>query len=889
MGTRIVLILFLTAQFSFVNLAASQKKLVGKKTKVSFDKSLPEDISNKNFPDIIESFDYPNADILDLVKAIGKLTGLNFIIDPSVKGKTITVIAPSQITVAEAYKAFLSALAVNGLTLIKSGAFWKVQATEKAQKDNVEVYSGDYFPNTDQLITRIIQLNHVNAKEFSDSIKYLLSSDFKMTHYPSSNSVIISDYGSVIERVMKIVKALDVPGSQETVKVIPIQYASAESLAEMLNDLLSSDRPASFSRGSTRGSRRSNILSLKKNDIKGNVKISQIIADTRTNSIVVSANKAGFKRVDELIGKLDTYVDPSRTGGIYVYNVLYGTAEDVYNTLMGIQPSSKSSSRISSSVRSASFNRNSRRNRSSNNSKSTNSPLFGENVTIMADINTNSLIISAKNKYDFERVKQVLSKIDVPRDQVFVQAVIVEMSVNKGDNWEVNLAQSLGAGVKRYLSFLNIGADTPLIGGFLNRGFSADPGSILQNSRLGPGLILGTPIQDILKNNGLIPGDLGNLNREIQDLANSDAYQNATETEKQRLLGALRSSTTGSQSINQALSLSFLPLVQILKQAGDVNILSTPQITALDNTTAFIEVGENAPVGIKSTSAGFSAYAQNSVDRQDVTLKLEITPRINPDSGTVQMQIKQKFDDFSSRISTASELQEKGVHIIKRNIDTQMVLNDGETAVLGGLLTDKEVRNENKVPILGDIPVLGWLFKGADISKEKRNLVVFITPKIIKGEQQKEQMKKLLGQKIEERVDFVKSNLKGKDPHGKFMKKLKKNSSLQEGVAYSTDDDSWEDGDLDIIPEDVTPAIPSNAGSPEKAAGPTLESKQDSLDDIEEPQQNIESDSEEFDSDEEVDNFFQDEDSEPSETDGTTENLEFEEIDLQNINEEANE
>lgn len=757
--TRTVLLFILFLVFFIQASSLAQAKLVGKKNQVSFDKALPEDISNDNFPDTVESFDYPNADILDLVKAIGKLTGLNFIVEPSLSGKKISVIAPSKITVAEAYKAFLSALSIHGYTLVKSGAFWKIQTAEKAHKDNIEVYSGEYYPNTDQLITRIIKLKHINAEEFQKSIKFILSQN-AASHYSGSNSVIISDYGSVIERVMKIAHALDVPGSKESVRIITIEHASATRLADIINDLLSSNQALS-----SRSRRGRKSIFRSGADTSGSVKISQVLADERTNSIVISANLQGFQKIKGLIKKLDTYIDPTRTGGIYVYNVLYGTAEDVYNTLTGIKPSS-SIPRFNRSSRTRSQPR---RIQSSNTGSGT-SPLFGDNVTIMADMNTNSLIISAKNKYDFERVKQVLKKIDVPRDQVFVQAVIVEMSVDKDDDWEVNLAHSIGAGIQKLLGdkidLSKVPLKDDIIGGFLNSSFSANPDSILKNSQLGPGLVFGLPLQKILKGIGLNTDDNSGGSENRQTLA------------------------------HQALNLSVFPLLQILKQAGNVNVLSTPQITALDNITASIEVGENAPVGVKSTATGFSSFAQNSVEREDVTLKLEITPRINPDSGTVQMKIHQKFDDFSTRVSQASDLKDKGVHIIKRNIETQMVLNDGETAVLGGLLVDKEVQSESKIPLLGDLPILGWLFKGSNTRKEKRNLVVFITPRIIKGESQKEQMKQLLGEKIQERETFIKKHMRGRDPYKKLIGSTKDNNSFQ---TFSEE--------ADILPEDYAPAV----------------------------------------------------------------------------------
>ena len=211
----------------------------GKKTGVTFDQALPEDISNENFPNKITSFDFPNATLLELTNAISKFTGINFIVDPGIQGKRVSIIAPSSITVAEAYKAFLSALASHDYTIVKSGAFWKIQTTQKAEKDNIEVYSGDYFPNTDQLITRIISLKHIRAQEFSKFIKVFLSEKTQISADEASNSIVLSDYGSVIERVMKIVHNMDVPGSEEKIHIIPVEHASAEDLAAMLGDILS--------------------------------------------------------------------------------------------------------------------------------------------------------------------------------------------------------------------------------------------------------------------------------------------------------------------------------------------------------------------------------------------------------------------------------------------------------------------------------------------------------------------------------------------------------------------------------------------------------------------------------------------------------------------------
>jgi general secretion pathway protein D len=161
--------------------------------KDKFAKANPEDITDENFPETIESFDFPNVDINDVIKAISELTGKNFIIDPGVRGK-ITIIAPSKITVAEAYRAFLSALAINGFTIVPSGNFLKVKLARNAQRDSIETYSGTYYPNTDQLITRIINLKHIQADQVTRELTMLTSNNGEMRAYPPTNSIIISDF-----------------------------------------------------------------------------------------------------------------------------------------------------------------------------------------------------------------------------------------------------------------------------------------------------------------------------------------------------------------------------------------------------------------------------------------------------------------------------------------------------------------------------------------------------------------------------------------------------------------------------------------------------------------------------------------------------------------------
>src|SRR5690606_25164415 len=209
------------------------------------------DITNENYPDLIDSFDFPNADIADVIKAISELTGKNFIVDPNVSGK-ITIMAPTQITVAEAYKVFLSALAIRGFSVVPSGKFLKILPVRDAQRDNLEIYSGAYTPDTDQMITRIIHLKYVPAAEMNKFATKLVSKNGNIDIYEPTNSLIVSDQASSVQRLMKIVNQLDIAGFDEQMAVIQIKNAKAKDIADLIDQIINRDQRNT--RGRTFGS-----------------------------------------------------------------------------------------------------------------------------------------------------------------------------------------------------------------------------------------------------------------------------------------------------------------------------------------------------------------------------------------------------------------------------------------------------------------------------------------------------------------------------------------------------------------------------------------------------------------------------------------------------------
>lgn len=677
--------------------------LKSKKGNMNFSEANPEDITNENFPNLIESFDYPNADISEVVTAISKLTGKRFIIDPGVRGK-ISIISPSQITVAEAYKAFLSALAMVKLTVVPSGKFLKIRPIREARQDSIETYAGNYFPNTDQLITRIVKLKYIDAEEVHKQLRLLTSKDGDITPYSPTNSLIMTDFGSNVERVMEIINQLDVPGFEERLVVIRIRHARAKDISDLLEQIISEGKGNSKSGrfGSGVPRFRSSTASTGSSG-KGAASYSLVVPDGRTNSIIVVGNQAGIERIRKLVAKLDFKLRPEDAGGVYVYYLRHSESEKVANVLNGIASESSKSQSTSAKGSSA---------KSTAPAESQSAAVFGGDVKVTADKDNNSLIITA-SKQDFEVVKSILRKIDIPRDQVFVKAIVLEMNASKTVNWGIN-----------YYTFAD---GTNGVG---RMGFrSSDNISSIIDPAGDRGAILG------FGSGSNVTINIGGTEKEVPSL-------------------------TG--------------LINFIKSNNAGNVLSTPQIMALDNEEAELEVGDTVPVSTESNST--ATGVSSGIKREDLTLKLKITPFISPDTDNVRLKIEQQIKQLSDRQVQADELAKSSVITSTRNIKTSIVVNSGDTAVLGGLMSDTETEEVTKVPVLGDIPILGWLFKGKRQQKFKNNLVVFITPKVIRNSQDGSD---LLNEKLNERIDFIQQHMRGRDPHGGIIDNLPRKAYIE--------------------------------------------------------------------------------------------------------------
>ena len=691
----------------------SEKKehLIGRKTGLKISKAQPENITSENYPMVVEGINFRNRPLKEIIESMSKTLRINIIMDPSIANKKISIVSETPLTVAEKYQVFLTALSMHNLAVVRSGAFLKIVKKEDALKSNLKVYTEKKSVNIDQIITTVIKLKHIDASSLEQKMKPFI--DAKAVHslvfYPPSNTVVISDYGSNIQKFISIIKNMDIPASEEIhFKAFPIKHARAEALSKLINTLLAPSRRYTYKPKNIKGAaQRSNITSLSH--------------DERTNSIIVMANKTGMKKVKELIEQLDYYKDPELAGGIYVYKVKHGKAEELAETLneligTGVSQSSsgKEKSTLPKGGRSKATNIAKRL-------KNVNTAQAFKDVKIIAEKNTNSLLIIS-NKYNYETILSILKKVDISRNQVFVKSIIMELSADRNNDWQIanyyfekdgkGLGR-IGYGLKNFTDMLSPKGATLF--------FPLSLFGVPKGSK--------TDITELLKFNKLPIGD----KVEIPTLSS---------------------------------------FVKFLQQNAGANILSTPQIMALDHQEAEVTITETIPVlGERSVQSAY-AITSNSTKDVDIETSLKFRPHINPDVNSIQLEIEQKIDNIFKDASVPEDLQKTNIAVKKRRIKTFITLKDKETAVLGGLVKETNTKTNSKIPILGDLPIIGWLFKNSETDNKKSNLIVFITPHIVHSA---EDHKHILSSKLKERMNFIRRFTGGKDIYKNITDKMLSN------------------------------------------------------------------------------------------------------------------
>lgn len=685
----------------------AQAKAKGKKQKGTDEIDFDQRARSGRF-----SFEFSKAEIMDVVKAISNLTRRNFIVPEKIKSQRITILSPTKINAREAWSVFLSALEVNGITVVKSGKFFKLVNAKDAQKSPIPLCIGDEdnCPEyTDYMVTYLLRLKHIDSNQINGVIKSMVSKEGQVTVFQPSNAVVISDYAPNVTRIRRIVDTLDVAGGNDEIQIVQIQYATASEVSETVKQVFEVDAPNNNNRRNRprrTGKNRDNDAG--GDDDENEVTISKIVADDRTNQIIIRANQRSFEAISKLISRIDVPVPDGEQGKVHVVYLENASAEDLASTLASL--SSNNSNRPGTNRRRPTTDRN----RTAPEGDS--AALFEGEIQVTAETSTNSLIIIASPR-DFRAMRRIISQLDLPRRQVYVEAAILEVTVG-GD---------LQVGTNWHLPFSEDGVSEDI----------DSNGSI--------GFVQGAPG--------------GGISPTLAPLTDAASLLSITSGSVVGLVGKGVNVTVGSNEISLP---SFGVILRALQSASNAQILSTPHILTTDNEEAFIEVGQRIPfqrgtaipnvaaIGGAAGGLGNQLGQFNNLfsatDRIDVSLKLNLTPQIN-EHDKIRLEIDQQIEDIvGSDPSTQQPIT------ANRAASTVVVVDDQQTVVLGGLIRDRKRETENKIPILGDLPIIGWLFKNRTTELEKVNLVLVLTPYIIRDSSD---FQRIFERKIQEYEEFA--------------------------------------------------------------------------------------------------------------------------------------
>jgi general secretion pathway protein D len=649
-------------------------------------------------PNQLVDFSMEDADLTELVRVIANITGRRFIFGGKVRNIKASVYSPQKVTAAEAYQAFLSILETNGLTVVPHGRFLKIIETTGIASQETPLYNaGQGTPTEDRFITRVHRLAHAQADEVANVLGHFKSKDGDITIHPGGNLLIMTDTGSNIRRMMQIVDEIDVGGSSDQVWIEPIHYASASDIAARINDLFDLKAAAGPGGGKTTGAGAAPAA-------QGSLHVTKVVADDRSNSVIIVATEPAYLRILEFIKRLDLPQSAGADGGeIHVLPLQHADAVELTKTLNDIisgatQGAAAGPSGAPGGARPA----------------APGNEIFEGRIKVSADKATNSIVVTSSMR-DYAALRFVVDRLDVPRRQVFIEAVIMDLSINRSDTMGVSFH---GGGVLP--TQLDNTGNTSIVYGGLNPLNTVLPPGTSDPSLL-QGLALGIRGPDVNGTNNLFGGQTG-------------------------------------------LSLpAFGVIINAIATAGDADVLSTPHVLATDNEKAVINIGENVPLqtnigGIPSLGGAAGAGAGTaaipsfgfgfgvSPQRTDVGTKIEITPHLN-ESDEVRL-------DITEEISEAREPQGQlgVVPITKRNAQTKLVVKDQQTVVIGGLMRNRVTHTREKIPVLGDIPVLGVLFRKSVNSMQKSNLVLVLTPYIIR---EQADLRKVFERKMQERQEFL--------------------------------------------------------------------------------------------------------------------------------------
>ncbi len=612
------------------------------------------------------TLNFVNAEIEAVARTMAAITGRNIVVDPRVKG-TINLSTERPLSPAAAFNQFTATLRLSGFTVVDVGGLLKVVPEADAKLQGGAVTVGAPAVGGSQIVTQIFRLNYEPAANLVPILRPLISPNNTININPGNNSLIITDYADNLQRLGRIIGALDVSNATD-VEIIPLRHALASDVAPLVARLSESGAApvAAAGQGQTDTSFRTTV-----------------VAEPRSNTVIVRAsNAARLNLVRSLIEKLDQPTAQSPSGNIYVVYLKNAEATKLAVTLRAALSATGTGAGSAGGAPVAATPSTTGLSTTPGGSGGASAPVQGSGQPstggqIQADPATNSLIITAPEP-QYRQLRAVIDKLDARRAQVFVESLIAEVNADKAAEFGIQWQGPIG-----------------------NRGD---------------------------KNIGLLGTNFSIGGTNIFTLAASAAGSIAPKT-------GLNFGVTSN--INGVYVLGFL--ARFLEANGDANVLSTPNLLTLDNEEAKIVIGQNVPfVTGQFTNTGSSSGTVNpfqTIERKDVGLTLRVKPQIS-ENGTVKLQI---FQEVSSVLLSTVNAP-NGPTTNKRSIESNVLVDDGSIVVLGGLLQDEYAGNQEKVPVVGDVPIFGNLFKSETRTRKKTNLMVFLRPVVVRDAQQSDDL-----------------------------------------------------------------------------------------------------------------------------------------------------
>jgi len=657
-------------------------------------------------------------DVQDLIQTISEITGENFILDETVKGKKITVIAPSGFKPENAMRLFETVLSLNGFSIVKKNDGTNIIVPKRDIKFyDIETEVGNqYGEPSDRFVTRLVDVKNVKATDIANLLKPLISREGDIVVYPAMNTLIIIERVDNLNRILKIIANLDV---ETEIEFIKIENAEASEVAAKLVEIFGgittgTTRPAqrttqtqqrqrSRTRGRTQATQNQPAVTSQTTGDSSPVGF-KAITDERTNSLIIIAYPEDMSKIKAVIEILDVETDQQEEG-IYVIRILNADSEQIVSVLSslfggggafrGSQRSAQRTQRTGTSGASTGLGSvgrgtsgiggttQSRQGISRQGVGGVSTSVVvaeSDTIRITADPATNSVIVIGSRR-EYESIKEVIAELDIRRKQVYVEAAILEVGLEKLRSFGTNLS----------------------IGFTVNDSALAFGGTIL------PG----------------VPSLLGVA-------ANPDSSVNLVSSLSGLFLGVIGEEVDPDGSGPIPPIPSFSALFQALTSLTDVNVLSTPSIITTDNEPAEIIVADVIPFPTGST-VGEGGVTVQTIDREPVGIRLSITPQIS-EGDFLNLNILTEVSALRDTPVQGLNTAQFGIATTTRTADSSVVVKNGQTIVIGGLVQDRESVIQNRVPVLGRIPVLGNLFKFKQRSSQKINLMILLTPRIIENE-----------------------------------------------------------------------------------------------------------------------------------------------------------